>query len=200
MKFSIISLLLAATLMVASCEKGSAITTDTELILAIQEASDKQIINAEALPNSASLVLESDYSESYTERAHLAPSLGYEVRIRRGEGTRMGEGTEVYFDLNGRELRRDRNRDGHETRDRNGRDRRECFNLVFPVTFLLPDGTEVTGNAQELRHAISRWYEANPDSEQRPELQYPVEIVFRDGVTVTINEEEQMRRVYERCE
>lgn len=30
----------------------------------------------------------------------------------------------------------------------------------------------------EIEDAIKAWYDANPDSEEKPELQYPVEVFF----------------------
>ncbi|MCP4723807.1 MAG: hypothetical protein GY863_02160, partial [bacterium] len=40
------------------------------------------------------------------------------------------------------------------------------------------------------------WHDANPDSTERPVLQYPVDIVLRDGTTVTVNSEEEMRSLF----
>lgn len=182
-------------LLMASCQNGTEIMTDSDLILAIQNSSQKEQIDAATLPTDASTILGRDYSESYTELAQLAPELGYLVRVRRIRGTRMGERGDVYFDLNGRELRPQRG-----SRDNDSRDRQECFDLIFPVTFALPDGSEITGDASELRHGISRWYEANPDAAERPALQYPVDIELEDGTIITVEQEEQMRRVYGACE
>jgi hypothetical protein len=182
-------------LFLASCQNSEDIMTDSDLIAAIQNSGNKALIDASTLPADATSVLNTEYSESHTEQAQLASELGYQVRVRRVRGTRMGERGDVYFDLNGRELRPQRG-----SRDHDSRDRQECFNLVFPVTFALPDGTEITGDASELRHGISRWYEANPEAEARPELQYPVNIEFEDGSVITVQEEEQMRRVYGACE
>ena len=178
-----------------ACQNNQELMTDADLIFAIENATGKQVINPIELPSNTTSLLNEEYSESYPEKVQLAPELGYLVRMRRGMGSRMGEASDVYFNLRGRELRRER-----DTRETDGRDRRECYELVFPVTFLLPDGTEVSGTAQELRQAISRWYEANADTRARPTLQYPVDIELRDGTIVTINEEEQMRRVYQQCE
>jgi len=67
-----------------------------------------------------------------------------------------------------------------------------CFELVYPVTFTMPDGTEITMNDGEDWAGIKAWYEAHPDSKAKPVLQYPVEItsVKYDGVKVIQNEEE----------
>jgi len=47
---------------------------------------------------------------------------------------------------------------------------------------------------------MKRWYEANPSSKERPALQYPVEIKFRDGTISTIHNKEEMRRAKAGCE
>ena len=59
-------------------------------------------------------------------------------------------------------------------------DRRECFELVFPVTYIMPDGStyEISSDEDESGwEELKEWYDSNPDSDQRPELQYPVDII-----------------------
>ena len=94
-------------------------------------------------------------------------------------------------------------------RDDNDWDRDEnldrgCFNLVYPITYLMPDGIELIVNedTESGWSEVKAWYEANPDSDQKPELQYPVDIIFEteDGDQVlTINNEEEMWEAKERC-
>ena len=45
---------------------------------------------------------------------------------------------------------------------------------------------------------LKTWHEANPDSE-RPTLQYPVVIIYHDGTSKTINNDEEMRIAKEDC-
>lgn len=169
---------------------------DAQLIKAIQEATNKQTINTEELPSASLTVLEQDYSESYIVTPKIAPELGYEVSMRREKGSRVGEHSQAYFNLKGRELRL-----GRSYGDKDGCDIKECFDFVFPVTFVMPDGSTITGNSiEEIGLAIKSWYEANPGSKERPALQYPVEITFRDGTTATITSDEGMRRFKADCE
>lgn len=79
------------------------------------------------------------------------------------------------------------------------KDKTACFELVYPVTFLMPDGSALTGNEEEVWGAIKAWYEANPDSEEKPALQYPVEIAFEDGTIQAINDEAAMEAAKEDC-
>ncbi len=75
-----------------------------------------------------------------------------------------------------------------------------CFKLVYPVVFNMPDGTTVTGNEEEVGAAIKAWDVANPESEDKPSLQYPVDIIFKDEVTKTINNEEEMIMAKKACD
>jgi hypothetical protein len=175
--------------------------SDTDLIQAIKMAADKQSINVEELPSASQNVLEQDYSESYVAEAMIAPLLGYEISMRREKGTRVGERSRAYFDLKGRELRGDKNSDDdgdHHGRD--GKDRNECFKLLYPVTYIMPDSSSITGNdKEEIGTAIKSWYEANPDSRERPALQYPVDVIFEDGTTATIANDEEMQSIIAGC-
>ena len=75
-----------------------------------------------------------------------------------------------------------------------------CFDFVYPVTYIMPDGTTITGNSKdELRLAIKSWYEANPGSKDKPVLQYPVDVNFK-GRIVTINSDREMLRIKKACE
>ena len=84
-------------------------------------------------------------------------------------------------------------------------DRRECFELVFPVTYIMPDGStyEISSDEDESGwEELKEWYDSNPDSDQRPELQYPVDIITwenEESVTITINSEEEMITAKEEC-
>ena len=181
----------------SSCTKDTVELTDAELIIAIQEANNKQAVSAGDLPNDAATVLVADFTESYVEEAKMAPELGYEVIVRRGESSQIGERSEVYFNLDGRELRRGRD---EPVRGDDGTDREECFELVYPVTYVMPDGTTVSGTPEQLRAAISAWYQANSDTREEPVLQYPVDVTFEDGTIETVNSEEELRDVYASCE
>ena len=172
-------------------EQGA--VNDAELIQAIASAADKQSINLEQLPYISQNVLNNDYSESYFDDAKFAPQFGYEVITRREWGMYIGNRWPVYFDLNGRELRN--GRDFGEDHDRN-----ECFMLLYPVTFVMPDSSTITGeDGKTICRAIKEWYEANPDSKERPVLQYPVDVTLSDGTTITINNADEMDSLQQDC-
>ena len=80
--------------------------------------------------------------------------------------------------------------------------RKKCFELVYPVTYIMPDGTEITINSKddkEGRLAIKAWYEAHPDCKEKHSLKYPVDIKYKDGTIKTINNQEEMRRARMAC-
>ena len=77
----------------------------------------------------------------------------------------------------------------------------DVFELVFPITFNMPDGSSVTIESDEESSwdEIKSWYESNPDSEEKPEMQFPV-VIFYDNDTYTLNSSDELRGAYSRCE
>ena len=80
----------------------------------------------------------------------------------------------------------------------------KCFELVYPVTYVMPDGStiSVTSDDEDGWSDLKDWYEENEDSEDKPELQYPVDIVVETeegSSTVTINGEEEMAAAKREC-
>lgn len=74
-----------------------------------------------------------------------------------------------------------------------------CFEYVYPVTYIMPDGSTITAeSAEELRAAIRAWYANNPDSKMRPTLQYPVKVEF-NGQIIVIENAEQMAELRKKC-
>ena len=207
MNFKNLSFIFFVLLAFSSCTNEGILTdadmTDAQLIQAIQQAS-KQVVDAADLPSAAASALSSEFPESYNQKTELAADLGYEVRMVIEGGIRIGDPSDVYFNLNGRELREDNDRDDDDRddddRDDDGRDIEECFDLVYPVTFVMPDGTEITGDTEEeVFTTIRDWQVNNDDFDEGPELQYPVDIVFEDGSILTVNNDEEMREAYDNC-
>lgn len=75
-----------------------------------------------------------------------------------------------------------------------------CFTLVFPVTFVMADDSEIVLESRADWVLIREWYVANPDTEDRPDLVYPVQITFEDGSELTVNSDEEMLRAREACQ
>ncbi len=203
MKKSLLSFfVLAIMLTLFSCGKDDNSSADDELIDAII-ASEKQSVTESSLPSGALTVIGDEYSESFTEAALVATDLGYELNMCRAEGGLMGEKAQIYFNLDGKELRRARDRKKNGKNKRKGSEgcnREECFDIVFPVTVIMPDASEITGNSkQEIRTAMKEWFEENGPSEEHPSLQFPIDIVYEDGTVATVNSKEEIGEAYALC-
>ena len=76
----------------------------------------------------------------------------------------------------------------------------ECFELVYPVTILFPDGTSlVANNYDELERIEDDWEDSNPDSEEEPMLEFPLDIDL-EGEIVTIEDYETLEALEDECE
>lgn len=75
-----------------------------------------------------------------------------------------------------------------------------CFELVLPVTYTMPDGSEITIATQDDWALIDAWYEDNPDVSERPELVFPVDIQYANDSIVTVNSAEELRGARAQCE
>lgn len=78
-------------------------------------------------------------------------------------------------------------------------DKKGCFGLIYPVSWTLPDGSTADMNDKNDWTAVKAWYEANPTSEEKPSLNYPVEILFKDGSTQTIGDDVEMEDAKKGC-
>ena len=206
------SSLLMAIVMVGvlnSCseeEGASPVIDDAELIAAIESAANKQEVSESALPNSASATIENDFSECFVSNVMLAPELGYKVNLRLREGADVGEASIAFFNLNGEELSaaegdfRRGGRDGRGRRiGRKARVIRACFEFVFPVSLVLPDNSVVDLNSKEDWTVIRDWYQTNPDTDERPQFVFPLEVTFGEE-TLTINSQEEFQEAKSVCE
>ena len=142
-------------------------------------------------------IVKNYYEENDTEEK---PSMVFPITIITYEDVTKTisseeEMSDAYRGCSGRDRERDWDRE------------RECFELVYPVTYVLPDGSTIEISDEEDEagwESLKSWYEANPESEERPSLQYPVDIIYEseeseDGETVTINSEDEMTVAKEEC-
>lgn len=88
-----------------------------------------------------------------------------------------------------------------ECRPNGPHDRTPCYDLVFPVTLVYPDGTEATAEGPSaLRQLLRQWKHDNPDSEERPVLGFPVDVVLASNDSlVTVNSQEELMALREDC-
>ncbi len=65
---------------------------------------------------------------------------------------------------------------------------------MFPLTIQFPDGTTAeAADRAELKSLAREWKEANPDSEERPAIVFPIDVTLEDGSTVTVNSKEELK-------
>ena len=186
------SLILLSLLIFVGCENTmtkSDETFDDELMQDIIDA-DKIDINMTDLPSLSSAVIDQDYNDYIEIDAKMASGLGYQVSMD-GKGCKTGFHNEVYFNLEGRKLK--------SKRDRGDKDGFKCFELVLPATFVMPDGSSITVEDENSYMAVRDWYANNSDSKEKPTLQYPVNIIYRDGDTQTLNNDEEMGNTKADC-
>ena len=179
------SLVLLSLLIFVGCENSitkSVEMSDDQLMQEIIDA--EQIdINMTDLPSLSRAVIDQDYNDYIEIDAKMASSLGYQVSMD-GKGYKPGDHNEVYFNLEGRKLK--------SKRDRGNKDGFKCFELLLPVTFVMPDGSSITVEDENGYMAVRDWYGNNSDSIEKPTLQYPVNIIYRNGDTQIINNDEEM--------
>jgi hypothetical protein len=89
--------------------------------------------------------------------------------------------------------------DGKEGDRKEKDDKIDCFEFVYPITITMPDGSVFSGNEEEIWTEVKDWYEANPDSKERPDLQFLVDIIWDGEITQTINDDSEMKDARERC-
>ena len=171
--------------------------SDAELIQMIID-SDKVDIDISELPKQSQTYLNND--GEYDELgSRYASQLGYEVE-RIGKGSKSGRRGDAYFNVEGRKL--NPNDWGGKGRGfgSNEKEDWECFTLEFPVSFNMPDGSLVIveSDDEESWAEIKAWYETNSDSEEKPTMQFPVEILF-DEESLVIENQEEMRSAYQEC-
>ena len=178
---------------------------DDELILAISNSKSKQSINVNQLPLTAKTTIDTDYSSMNSENSYEVPKLGYEVNMRGILPTNLGEKEDIFFAKNGRKLISKKNLKDYDKKDKENymaekKDKKpHPFRFIFPVSYTMPDGTSVTvNNKEEIKSSLKSWYDANPDSKEKPELVFPVEVIVKskDGEEiVTISSKEEMQEL-----
>ena len=186
------SLIILSLLIFVGCENSMTKSDkmfDDQLMQDIIDA-EKIDINMTDLPSLSRTVIDQDYNDYIEIVAKMASGLGYQVSMD-GKGCKTGFHNEVYFNLEGRKLK--------SKRDRGDKDGFKCFELVLPATFVMPDGSSITVEDENSYMAVRDWYANNSDSKEKPTLQYPVNIIYRDGDTQTINNDEEMGNTKADC-
>jgi len=162
---------------------------DDELIMQIQNATNKAEIGYEDLPTNVISTIENSYSNKSFLSELEASELGYELTYSDID-TDETSFKKIYFNLEGRKLISKKDYDKRDD---------ECFEILYPVTFIMPDESYITISNDEDWEEMKDWYNTNDDSEERPNLEYPVDIIYEDGNIITINNDIEMTEVKSNC-
>lgn len=82
---------------------------------------------------------------------------------------------------------------------RKGKDKRKCFKLVLPVTFTMPDNSEITVTERADFRLIREWHKENPTVTEKGTLNFPVDVEFRDGTVATIADQTEFDDAKDSC-
>jgi hypothetical protein len=182
----------AFILFFTSCSDSEGITTsDDSVLIAKIESAAKISVEASSLPVASAYVLNGDLADSYIEGVQLASGLGYKVAIVTDNEAREEAKSDVFFSEKGRQLK--------DTSDKGKKGRNKCFEFVFPIDFIMADGTSITLNSKEEWVLLKDWHEANPDATERPELVFPVNVILEDGTVQTLIDSDELRAVKKSC-
>ena len=145
--------------------------------------------------------------EDNTGYEEVMPELSYPVDIvfetEEGESVTTLN-SEEELELAKRDCREEwEEGEGEEEWEEGEDDGRDCFEMVLPITFVMPDGSSLTVSEEEDWLNVRLWYEENGDVEEEPSYQFPVDILYEtengNTMTVTINSIEEMEAAEEEC-
>ena len=75
-----------------------------------------------------------------------------------------------------------------------------CFQIQFPFTLELPDGTQIQAQDREQLHLqLQEWKSNNPGNMERPKPVFPFMIQFRDRTMMQINGPEDLESIRNTC-
>ncbi|MDC0623491.1 hypothetical protein OAO94_06820, partial [Flavobacteriaceae bacterium] len=179
--------------------------SDSELIELIKSANDKQEVSINEIPNISQSFISETFNLAIVQSILHAPNLGYEVTMTR-VGTRtlisLSSFINIYFNSDGEFLSNDLDSEYEEW------DQNMCFDVEFPITINLSDGSVVTiSNDEELYEGVEDYYEMD-DSDNLPEINFPINIIFyyenENGVEsedlVEIGDYDELEMYFELCE
>lgn len=94
----------------------------------------------------------------------------------------------------------------YSVQERGGMGKFGCYELVFPVTLVLPDGSTAEVNSyDEMKQTLRAHFDNNsgsrPPRGQHPRLSFvfPISVVSQDGEVISVETEEEMRRLRTDC-
>ena len=188
--FLSISAFVLSALLFTSCSESENIADDDALISQIENAATVAV-DVSSLPAATANALNGDLADSFVTNVALATGLGYKVSLNTDNESRAEKTSDVYFSTEGRQLT--------DTNQKRKKRRHKCFEFVFPIDFIMPDATSVTLNSKDDWSLIRDWYDANPNTTDRPEFVFPVDITLEDGTVQTLIDRDELKAVKDSC-
>ena len=178
--------------------------TDSQLIELIKADNNKQEVSLSEMPNISQSIISETFNYAIVQSIFHAENYGYEVLMNRSNRFLISLLTNmnIYFDNDGELLSNDFEDEFDEW------DQSMCFDVEFPISVNLSDGSIVTiSNEDELYEGIEEYYEMG-DEGNLPEINFPINIIFyfeNDNNSeyeeiVEINNYEELEMYFEMCE
>lgn len=91
--------------------------------------------------------------------------------------------------------------------ERGGIGQRGCFELVFPISFTLPDGTAVTAeDYDEMKSALQTYFD-RVDADKKSirkairtiDFVYPISVINSDGELITVADQDELKALRREC-
>ena len=88
-----------------------------------------------------------------------------------------------------------------EAIDRSGNTGRGgCYELVFPVTVVLPDSTTTeVSSYEEMKEVLREWKESNPGRCNHPSIEFPIDVIDEEGNVITVESPRELRVLRMEC-
>ncbi|MCH1548336.1 MAG: hypothetical protein L7S44_07260 [Flavobacteriaceae bacterium] len=178
--------------------------TDSQLIELIKADNNKQEVLLSEMPIISQSIISETFNYAIVNSIFHAENYGYEVLMNRSNRSLISLLTNmnIYFDNEGELLSNDFEDEFDEW------DQSMCFDVEFPISVNLSDGSVVTiSNEDELYEGIEEYYEMG-DEGNLPEISFPINIIFyfeNDNNSeyeeiVEINNYEELEMYFEMCE
>ncbi len=209
-KVQLLSLLFLSFLMINSCTESSEIISEQQEVneaLSLEEldsginlkhgnnCDDYDIVIAEELVQDENC--DDEYVSGIIEFYYDGELI---LSIDFGDGSCDGTVTLTYLNFNGQFLTEDICICDLFDDDDDDDEYEDCFEIVYPISFTMPDESVLTIESEDELTLLWEWYEENPGNFEEPILNFPIDVVYPDGTTETVNSEEELEDLYENCE
>ena len=75
-----------------------------------------------------------------------------------------------------------------------------CFELVFPISIIINEETLEFEDRASLKEAIKEYKETAEEDAERPELVFPITVVYEDGSTAEVESKDALKELKEECQ